>query len=485
MVTDRVAGRPASPRHSVLLISGASICTQGSTLLLFVALSHRLSADHLGAYRLVLIAQALAAVLAACGMETAMLYRIGRATGEAERRATYRSTLAWLIGATLVCAAGSGALVAAAGHLFSRPTLTSAVPFAALAGGFGIQGIFAGPFFIARGMLRTYLAFAVVQTLALVTVVLCSTRRDPGLETVLLATASVACAAWTALVFLVFRASRRAEKGWQAGIPGSIRYGAPIALSSTLYALSYQMDHFIASRLLSVSTYALYAAGAWQIPVGPLVQRAQADAMIPRLSAHHASGRQDAFWADWRAMLSPWTVAGVLLFWAVFPVANDLVTLALGVRFSGSAAVLQVYSLMLPLRMTAFATPLRAAGITHVDLLASVVFGVVNLVVGAALTPRVGLVGPAVGVTVGYAAWVGVNLVSTRYIMKTPMGAIFSLRRLGVMLALGGAAAGGSWIATRALPSPLSRLAGYYALYGLIAGGCIQVARRRQLPAAV
>jgi O-antigen/teichoic acid export membrane protein len=200
------------------------------------------------------------------------------------------------------------------------------------------------------------------------------------------------------------------------------------------------------------------------------------------LRQHHASGRKGEFWRTWNDLVAPWSLLGALLFWAVFLSADDIVHVALGARFAAAAAVLRIYTLILPLRMAAFTAPLRAAGFTWLDVVASVTFGIVSLVVGSIGARTAGPIGPAAGLVAGYVAWVGVNIAGTARILDARVSEMLPIRGMTITLAVGGAGALLPWAVSRALaPTPgAPRLATFLAGYGAITAVALFTSAQRR-----
>lgn len=460
-------------RRASLTAAAAGGSLQVAGLLVFVMLSGRLPAEELGAYRQALILQSVPSMLLSMGAPAALLYFLGRAESREERSAAYRAALAWMVLTTPLLGFAAWALALLGSSLLGNPALGRAAIFAGVAGAFTGHALYTGPVLLSGGRPRLYLLFAMLQTALLVGLTAALVRQSPRVEAALAAAAVAGVSGWL-LTALVFARELRGGGGTMP-IHRALRYGAPISAGSCLYLVGYQMDHFVAARHFSAEQYALYAAGAWQLPIGPVVQQAQADVLLPTLSAHHAAARREEFWREWRRLVGPWGVLGAALFWLIFPMAGTIVHLALGPHFEASAEIFRIYALMLPLRMIAYSLPLRAAGATRWDLGASLAFGVVNLAVGAALAPALGLMGPAVGVVCGYAAWIAINLAGTARMLSAPPAVVLPVRMVAASLVLGAAAALPAWVLAEGwVPDGWARLAAYAGLYGALLGGAFR-----------
>jgi O-antigen/teichoic acid export membrane protein len=468
-MSEESAGRDGGSQSSVT-VAAASALLQFTALGVFAVLSHALPREELAAFRQVLLIQGAVSILCALGTPTALLYSVGRSNSGQDRHTAYVTTLLWMLIATLLCGALTGITVVAASGALHSAALRDSSLLAGVGAALGIHSLFIGPVLISARAVRRYLAYSVAYVCLLSFLTWLFVNRSPNLNSALTAAAIAAAGGWVATAVILFvNGSNASAREAARSLPGAIRYGGPIAASSALYSVAYQADHLVATSLLGQASYALYAAGAWQLPVGPLVQRAQADILLPILSEHHANERTEEFWLEWRRLVVPWTAMGAVLFWGLFPVSTDVTRVLLGPAFDASAVVLQVYALLLPLRMTAIAVPLRAAGVTWLDMVASIGFAVVSLGVGALVTPTLGLAGPAVGMTAGYVAWLGVNVEATRRMLDARLSDIIPIRAILSGFIVVGLAALPARLVSHSLFGPgAKRLACYVVLYGAV-----------------
>ena len=455
-----------------LLVAVGTVVSQAALMIVFALLARLLPSAELAAFRQIIVLQSVTLMAASFGVPTAMLYRIGRSRTDDERRRVYGTTLLWMFASTIAAGALTAILTGGAGRLLHSSTLVANTSVAALVGALAVHSIFIAPLLLSQRASGRYVVFATTVTSLTCALSWLFAVRDPRAHAALVAAAIANGAAWTATAILLAHAARPTSvREWIAGSRESLAYGVPIGVSSALFIVSYQIDHAIASRMFAPAGYAIYAAGAWQLPIGPVVQRAQADVLLPALSAHHAGGSAAEFWDEWRRVVAPFAVIGSVLFWGVFPMAGDLVRVLFGPGFEGSANVLRVYTLLLPLRMIAYTLPLRAAGRTTLDVVACIAFGLVNFAVGALVTPRIGLVGPATGVVAGYCAWVAVNLIGTARVLGANFRLIVPIRPIAIgFFAAAVASLPAWWVAVGWFRQGLPQLVVYAGLYGLAIG---------------
>lgn len=455
-------------RSSIVAAAAAGLLQAGAFLTV-VLLSRLLPPAELGAYRQVLIVQALPALLLALGVPEALLYALARATDDRQRGQVFAAGVAWMLLLLPVAGAATGGLVLVASRWLDSPALAGAFWHACWLGGLNVWILFAPALFLARRQPGRYLLLAGLQLGTGLALTAAFTVPSPSLSAALLASVLTAAqgALLTLLAFLpVCRPGTFAELGKDQLLP-ALRYGYPVALGGFLYTAGYQVDHLVASLMLPAADYGLYAGGAWQIPVARLAQHGQTVTLVPVLAAHHSALRHRAFWADWLRLARPAAIAGAVLFWGVFWSAPDILGLALGPGYTASAPVFRVYALLLPLRMMAVNLPLRAIGSPRAEIGAGLVLALTSLGVGLGLGNSLGLVGPALGMLAGMCAWVVYLLGATVWALKVSLSQLLPLRLLWATLAATGVTALGSALALAWLRSegPLVRLGVFWGLY--------------------
>ena len=456
-----------------LTAAAAAGLLRGASFLIVALLCHWLSPAELGVYRQVIIIQALPALLLSMGGPEGMLYALGQTRDAQVQGRIFAAGCLWMVLLMPALGLSSAGLVLLASRLLDRPQLADAAAAAAWLGAFNVYLLFAAPVFIGRRKPGHYLLFAGAQLATGTGLTALLTWQSPTLSAALLAailTAAQGCCLTLLAFVLVARPGPLAELWKQHVVPG-LRYGWPTALGGFLSLAGYQVDHLVASLLFSATDYGLYAGGAWQLPVGSLAHHGQATTLLPVMAGHYQANRRQAFWADWHRLVRPAGIAGAFLFWGVFWTAADIIRLVLGPAYDASVAVFRVYVWLLPLRVAAIYLPLRATGSTRAEIGAGLVLGVVSLVVGLALGPHLGLVGPALGVVAGMCAWATYLLLATIRTLKVSLVQLLPVSALATSLVIaGGIAALCFAVVGRALREPSGqRLAIFWGLYTAVA----------------
>ncbi len=182
-----------------------------------------------------------------------------------------------------------------------------------------------------------------------------------------------------------------------------LAYAAPYGLSSLTGALNYQVDKVMVSLFNPPAVFAIYAAGAFEIPLGGVTSLPVVSVMMSDLTQMYADGNIAGFLAMWhqsmRKLALP--VLAVTTFLMVF--ADPVVTGLFSAKYAASVWPFRIYLLFSPVRITVFDYILASLGKTEMVLRAQLVAMIANIVVGFILLKAVGWMGAAVAaVLAGY-----------------------------------------------------------------------------------
>lgn len=221
-----------------------------------------------------------------------------------------------------------------------------------------------------------------------------------GLVEVLLGSVAVYLLRFLYCGWVLFRLPRPPH-GDPAGVP-SLReqfgFAAPLGLSTIPSQYNRQIDGLLVSFFFTPAIYAVYARGAFELPLVELVPFTLAAVILPRLVELWAAGDRATFLALWNRSLR---VSSILLFPAfafclVF--AREIITTLFTEQYAGATPVFQVYLMALPLRITSYGTILRAVGDTR-GILTSTLYA---LIATALISPVLCLKFGPLGASTGY-----------------------------------------------------------------------------------
>ncbi len=174
-----------------------------------------------------------------------------------------------------------------------------------------------------------------------------------------------------------------------------ITYALPYGISTLTGALNYQVDKVLVSLVNPPAVFAIYAAGAFEIPLGGVTSLPVVSVMMGDLTQKFATGDIDGFLALWhqsmRKLALP--IFAVILYLMVF--AEPVVTGLFSDKYAASVWPFRIYLLFSPLRITVLDYVLVALGETKAVLKAQVIAMVGNIALGYLLLQTMGWMGAA------------------------------------------------------------------------------------------
>ena len=132
--------------------------------------------------------------------------------------------------------------------------------------------------------------------------------------------------------------------------------------------MNYQVDKVVVSLLYPPETFALYAAGAFEIPLAGVTSVVVLSVIMPEFVRRFRSQDVEGFLTLWhhsmlKLALPVFAVAGFLM---VF--AGPIVQIAFSAQYAESVWPFRIYLLFLPLRITVWSQILAATGDTRTVL---------------------------------------------------------------------------------------------------------------------
>lgn len=417
--------------NAALLVIG-SVFTQAAAILTLSALARLVPKDQLGTYQQLSLLYGIVSPLLLGGIPAGLLYFLGRARDDRERREWIYQSYSVLAAFGLV----SSGLVILLRHpvadLFSNPDLApaltryapylffafiaSATPNALVAAGYGARAATnnaAGGACMLVGAVGAALVEPNANTLAL------------GL--------SGGAAVWAAISIVgVWRniGVAHPRRGSLASRRELLGYGGPLALSGVAARIGYQFDRIVISANFSASQFAIYALGAVEIPISLLVQQAVGSVLVPELSRRWSVDDIPGMLSLWREAIRKSSLIVAPMFAFLILNADDVIHVLYGPGFEECVTIFQIYLLFLPLRVATFGAIPQAIGRTRLNFGAAVIILVLNVGLALALVGPFGLKGPAIAAPVATLAATVYYLWCTCRILGVGIGDLMPFRQL-------------------------------------------------------
>ena len=209
------------------------------------------------------------------------------------------------------------------------------------------------------------------------------------------------------------RTGREPVEGFS--VPALVRFAVPMGFSAIVTQYNRMLDGLVVSLLFTPPEYAVYARGAFELPVVDLVPFTLANVIAPALVRLWKDGDRGAFLALWNRSLrtSAMLIFPAFAYTAFF--AHDLIVTLFTQAYEGAVPIFRVYLLALPLRLTHYPTLLIAVGETASILVPTLVGLAFNVVLSLTLCRWLGPLGAAVGFLVSQFVVAGGLLHRTRH----------------------------------------------------------------------
>jgi O-antigen/teichoic acid export membrane protein len=428
---------PSLTRQAMALASG-SLATQGSALVLLIALARIVPKHELGAYQQLNLIYGILSPLLVAGIPAALLYFVPRSTDPETRRVWVGHAYLLLgslgIAASILIVVFRSPIASALGN----PSLSSALvayspyPFFAF-----VVAVMPTALVASGRATRAALINALGGGLVLLAVLGAAAVTPKAAHMaagLVIAQAILAVAATLTVQRTVGISLRRGD--FRRGGGTLLRYGIPLALTGVVGQLAFQFDRLVVSHEFSPALFAVYVVGAVELPLAAVVQQSVSSVLVPALARRHAAGDLAGLARLWSRAIQRTSLVLFPVFVFCMLTAGDLVRLLFGGAYSESTDVFRIYLCLVPLRVATYGLITQAIGRTSINLSASFFLLATNTVLVIALVGPLGLTGPALGTVLATFGLALFYLVRLRKILDLSLRELFPWRPLVVNLGL-------------------------------------------------
>jgi O-antigen/teichoic acid export membrane protein len=205
-------------------------------------------------------------------------------------------------------------------------------------------------------------------------------------------------------IWLVWQPVRQLQatfsvKDWQQ----QLRYSAPYGFSTLAAVLNYQVDKILVSLFNPPAAFAMYAAGAFEIPLAGVTALPVISVMMNDLTQRYANQDIEGVLSLWQQSMRKVAlpVFAVTAFLMVF--AEPTVTGLFSAKYRESVWPFRIFLLFLPLRITVWDYVLASFGKTKAVFTSQLVALGVNILLGSSLIFFYGWWGAAIAAVIsGY-----------------------------------------------------------------------------------
>ena len=162
-----------------------------------------------------------------------------------------------------------------------------------------------------------------------------------------------------------------------------LAFSLPLGVAAGTTLLGYQIDQLMVAALTTPTAYAVYAAGAIEVPLVKLVRDSVAVSALPALVEALRSGDRDTFrglWARSIELVGLVVLPLAVTFWIAAP---WIIGLLFGVGYTDAILFFRLYLLAIPARLFWHEGVLMATGRTRPAIALTLMFAALNLVLNA------------------------------------------------------------------------------------------------------
>ena len=465
---DRVdtAGAALSGRALLMMLSSA--VAHACQLLVATVLAHALTRPDFGTFNQLWLVHKSLIYLFALGLPVSVYYFLPRLP-DRRKKGFVAQTMLWLAGLALPLALAMYSLSEPVARRFQNPDLAHYLRLFAAYSLLILPTSAADAILIALGRTALAAVFQVATKVGMIVAVSVAAALGASLDVVVEAIILSGVAEALLGMWLVWRSVRHLP--WESSFAqwrSQIRYATPYGLSALVGMLNSQVDKVLIALTYRPAVFALYAAGAFEIPLAGVTSLPMMSVALGELAKKFSAGDVDGFLRLWHRSMVKLAVLvfAVTAFFMVF--ANLIITFLFSSKYAEGVWLFRLYLLFLPLRITVLDQVLASLGDTRSAFKAQAVTLIGNVVLGAVAMRTIGWFGPAVSaLAMGY-VW-GALILST-IASRTGVGISrlvpwSELGRVAMVATLAGAIAA----SVKVLPlAPVPTLALGFAVYAVV-----------------
>ncbi len=424
-------------KSALFLISGQSIVFAGN-LLVGLLLVRILSKSEYGTFLQVNLLTETIGSLVVFGLPASLFYFIPKLQSEQVKRFVAQNLVLLL----LLGVSAGGLIYAVSDHVASLMNNQALAGCSVYIVALLLLGVLAEPIepiMVTLGNARWVAALNVGFMLGNLLFVPAAVLSGYGLEGVFLATMGLLGVKVLVAYGLIFNRSGSMQWSFSfAEIREQLRYVAPIGMSRILSNLNIRLDQFIISYLYAPTTYAIYARGAFKLPIVPIITNNVSNVLLPTLVRLRNDNELEKMLELWHASIkkSLLVLVPIGVFFCVF--AKETMIVLFTEEYVESASIFMLYLCTIPFEATLYGNIHQAFGQTRHVLIANIMSVACALALNGVFYHRFGILGPAIAIVLARLIAVSYHLAIIRTYFGLPFLAVFPFRFQVKMLGICG-----------------------------------------------
>lgn len=402
---------------------------------LFVILSYFLAPEEYGHFRQVwLINKALIVELFALGIPYSLFYFIPSL--KEEKKKTYAiQSFVMLVGLGVVVSCGLFLFAGAIASAFNNAELKSLLRI------FSLFPLFTMPTLVLEGILisqRKAVAFSIYTIAEKTTLLICAVVTvliDPRVTTlcsVILVFASCRLLVTLVLVYRNVRPLKVSFREFELG--KQLSFSLPIGGANIIDVLSVELDKIMIGFFFTVTQFAKYSNGAFDIPFLGTVASSVTSALMPEYVRKREARDYAGILALWHGSIRRIALLFLPLMIFLFIFASEFISLLFSAKYADSSVVFRIYLIALLPRLTWYASILLAMGYNREPIYGSILSLLLNVLLNFILIQVVGFTGPAIATVITTYVLSGYYLFRIRTVMGVSWREVFLWGYIGKLL---------------------------------------------------
>ena len=465
---ERVDLEPKGISARAMLMMLSKAVSHACFLLIAVVLARSLDRTEFGTFNQVWLVNKALIYLFAMGLPVSVYYFLPRLV-ESKRKGFILQTMLSLAILALPFSISMYVLADTVAAYFHNPALAHYLRLFAIYPLMALPTVSTDAILISLGRTRNAAMFEIVTKIAMIAVVAAAGIVGHRLDWVFEALILHALAQLLLSLWMMWQPVRAIKSHFSfADLKSQIAYAMPYGISDVVGVLNYQMDKVLMALFYPPAVFALYAAGAFEIPLAGITSVPVLSVTMAEFTKRFASGDIEGFLKLWhesmlKLALPIFAVAGYL---AVF--AEPVVTGLFSSQYAASVWPFRIYLLFLPLRITALGQVLASLGATKFVLTAITAALILNTVLGFVLIHSIGWVGPALSAVCSGYLFATLVMVQIQKRLKVGFDQLVPWKALGRVGLTAVLAASGSLPVMLLQIGPVWKLAAGFAIYAAI-----------------
>lgn len=251
----------------------------------------------------------------------------------------------------------------------------------------------------------------------------------------------------------IFRPFQQIDMEWHFTLlRKQLKYAIPLGLATIVAILNKQIDKFIISSVFSLTQFATYMNGAFEIPLIGIITGSITAVLIPEFVRLWTQKDSRGIIQIWHSSLRRVALIFYPLTGFLMVYAPEFITLLFSQKYAQSSGIFRIYLLSLLTRITNFGAILLSIGLSAYILRYAAASLLLNILLNLLFIKIIGFPGPAVASVIVIH---GINLIQLNRISKEtqiPFKNIMPWKTLGQLCLISFIAACGSAVIKHFLP---------------------------------